>query len=173
MGHRDVAETFTIADLEVNSAVDHDSISDSEYPLSNSSDIEIPVLALRKDKGKGKSVMASTDPELSESDDSEIQIITSRATSRDHTMPWLAVAFTSNVFSITSMDLEKHSTAAAQSNTAPCVFTDLDLPPLPVASYVRGDESGITLLVIGTRTIVKPTATRARVTSKHHASTAF
>ncbi|KIK76856.1 hypothetical protein PAXRUDRAFT_28901 [Paxillus rubicundulus Ve08.2h10] len=152
-GHGDIAKIFTIADSEVDSTVDHDDISDSEYPFSNSGDVEIPKLAQTKDKGKGKSVMAHTNPKLSKSDDLEIQIIAGRATRRDHTMPRPAVASTSNVFSITSMDLEAGRTAAAQSDTTPCVFTDSDLPLLPVASYLRGDESGMMLPVIGTQTM--------------------
>ncbi|KIK79318.1 hypothetical protein PAXRUDRAFT_28442 [Paxillus rubicundulus Ve08.2h10] len=154
MGHGDVAKTFTSADSEVDSALDHDSISDSE-----------------KDKGKGKSVMAPTNPELSESDDSEIQIIAGRATSSTILRP--AVASTSNVFSITSTDFGNGQCRCSSVQHCPSRLYSSDLPPLPVASYFRGDESGIALPVIGTWAAVKPTATQAQVASKRHASTVF
>ena len=86
----DIAETLTISDSE--SEVDSHSAVDniSKY----STDIEIPGLAQKKDKRKGKATVAPTNPELSESDDSELasEIIAGRATSRDCMMPVTRVA---------------------------------------------------------------------------------
>lgn len=118
--------------------MDSDDISD--YSLSNPSDIDpIPEPTRRKDKGKGKAIVAPTNPELSEPDDLEI-------------IQFTAGASTSNAFTIASTDSDQEigSATAARPETTPRVFTEL---PLMVGSDFESD-SGTMSPVIRTQTQV-------------------
>lgn len=111
MGCGDIAGIPAVSDSDV----DSDTADDiSEYSLSSPSDIE---MLARKDKGKGKAIMAPTDPEPlvsdSESDDSDIQVL----------------------------DIGGTATAQPESSSTPHIFTDL--PPLPVNSYLKRDSGAI------------------------------
>ena len=133
----DTTEVLTISDSEVDDAMHSDDIS--EYSLSNPSDVDpLPEPTRRKDKGKGKAIMAHTNPELSESDEFEIiQFTTSSSTS--------------NALTTAGTDRETGSATAAQSQseTTPRVFTDL---PLMVGSDFESN-SGTMLPVIRTQTV--------------------
>ena len=134
----DTTEVLTISDSEVDDAMHSDDIS--EYSLSNPSDVDpLPEPTRRKDKGKGKAIMAHTNPELSESDEFEIiQFTTSSSTS--------------NALTTAGTDRETGSATAAQSQseTTPRVFTDL---PPPMVSSDLESNSGTMLPVIGTQTV--------------------